>query len=64
MPIDGFGENLIVIIGVVLGLCKSFTKGSLFIVQTVAACPIYLCITDVTTKQPGLLQPLPVQMLF
>ena len=35
MPVNGFGESLIVVIDVVLGLCKLFTEGSLFFVQTV-----------------------------
>ena len=30
-----FGESLFLVVDVMLGLCKSFTKGSLFSLQTV-----------------------------
>ena len=31
-----FGESLFLFIDVMLGLCKSFTKGSLFSLQTIS----------------------------
>ena len=37
MPLNRFGESLFIVIDVVLDLCKSFTKGSLFIIQGVIA---------------------------
>ena len=37
MPFNGFGESLFIVIDVVLGLYKSFTKGSLFFIQAVVA---------------------------
>ena len=37
MLINVFSESLFLVIDVMLGFCKSFTKGSLFFVQTVQA---------------------------
>ena len=35
MLVNVFGESLFLVIDIMLGLCKSFTKGSLFSLQTV-----------------------------
>ena len=36
MLVNMFGESPYLVIDVMLGFCKSFTKGSLFFIQTVA----------------------------
>ena len=41
MLVNVFGESPYLVIDVMLGFCKSFTKGSLFSLQTVLAVSAY-----------------------